>query len=327
MSHFIPRKIWQVPEKEITPETVFQDRRQFLRLMGFAATSLAGALVAPNVLAQQQPENSGTLGHIVNTNFSALPRVEPNPDYSIRRPLTTEQVALKYNNFYEFSPEKENVWQTVGRFQTRPWEIKISGLVEKPGVYDIDDLMRSMPLEERTYRMRCVEAWAMVVPWYGFPLQALMDKVQPKGNARHIRFKSFFSPEVAPGQKKYADLPWPYSEGLTIQEAENELTFLAIGIYGHTLPPQHGGPIRLVAPWKYGYKSIKSINEIEFTETPPASFWNTVIPEEYSYQANVDPEVTHPRWSQKREKMLGTGEVYATQKYNGYGEQVSYLYK
>jgi len=218
------------------------------------------------------------------------------------------------------------VWQAVGRFKTRPWQVQVGGLVEKPGVYDIEDLIRQMPLEERTYRMRCVEAWAMVVPWYGFPLRELMKTVMPKSGAKFVKFTSFLDPEVAPGQKRHADMPWPYTEGLTLDEAANELSFLAIGIYGHTLPGQHGGPVRLVVPWKYGYKSIKSVVAIEFTDQRPASFWNKAIPDEYGYEANVDPDVPHPRWSQRREKMLGTGEIYATQKFNGYGEQAAYLY-
>jgi len=284
-------KIWRVPDHEITPETVFQNRREFLRLMGFSATVLAGALAGPRAWA----DSGGEIAPGEKTRV--LPRLEANPAYAIRRPLTSEQVALRFNNFYEFSPEKE-----------------------------IDDLIRQMPMEERAYRLRCVEAWAMVVPWYGFPLQALMEKVVPKNDANYVKFTSFHQPEVAPGQKKYSDMPWPYTEGLSIDEAANELSFLAIGIYGHTLPAQHGGPVRLVVPWKYGYKSIKSVVSIEFTATRPASFWNTAIPGEYGYEANVDPDVPHPRWSQRREKMLGSGEIYATQKFNGYGELTAHLY-
>jgi sulfoxide reductase catalytic subunit YedY len=313
-------KIWRVPDHEITPETVFQNRREFLRLMGFSATVLAGALAGPRAWA----DSGGEIASGEKTRV--LPRLEANPAYAIRRPLTSEQVALRFNNFYEFSPEKEDVEQASSRFRTRPWQVHIGGLVEKPGVYDIDDLIRQMPMEERAYRLRCVEAWAMVVPWYGFPLQALMEKVVPKNGANYVKFTSFHQLEVAPGQKKYPDMPWPYTEGLSIDEAANELSFLAIGIYGHTLPAQHGGPVRLVVPWKYGYKSIKSVVSIEFTATRPASFWNTAIPGEYGYEANVDPDVPHPRWSQRREKMLGSGEIYATQKFNGYGELTAHLY-
>jgi len=329
MSHLILPKAWQRPEKEITPEHVFNNRRHFLKLMGFATAGIAGALTAPSAFASGM-EAKLTQWMIGNSQTAGLPPIanlKRNPDYTIRRSITKENAALKYNNFYEFTAEKERVWRTVDAFKPRPWEIAIGGLVEKPGVYDIDDFLKPFNVEERVYRHRCVETWAMVVPWNGFPLSDLIKKVQPKNNARYIKFTSFDDPAVAPGQKRYRDLPWPYTEGLTMDEAMNGLAFIATGIYGHTLPNQHGAPIRLVTPWKYGFKSIKSIVKIEFTETQPATFWNTLIPKEYGFEANVNPDVPHPRWSQRREKMIGTGDVFATVKYNGYGDFVAELYE
>jgi methionine sulfoxide reductase catalytic subunit len=328
MSQIILPKAWHVPEKDITPENVFNNRRHFLKLLGFTTAGIAGALFAPPAFANSMGSKLAEKLFAENrtTALPSVPNLERSPDYTIRRPMTYENVALKYNNFYEFTAEKDRVWQTVGDFKPRPWEIKIGGLVEKPGKYAIDDFIKDFDLEERVYRHRCVETWAMVVPWNGFPLSDLIDKVQPKSNVRYVKFTSFDDPIAAPGQKRFSDLPWPYTEGLTMKEAMNELTFLATGIYGHILPSQHGAPIRLVTPWKYGFKSIKSIVKIEFTETKPATFWNTLIPKEYDFEANVNPDVPHPRWSQRREKMIGTGEIYATQKYNGYGDFVAELY-
>ncbi len=329
MSQLILPKAWQRPEKEITPENVFNNRRHFLKLMGFATAGIAGALAAPPAFAKGM-EAKLTQWMARNDQVTGLPPIadlKRNPDYTIRRAVTKENAALKYNNFYEFTAEKELVWRTIDAFKPRPWEITIGGLVEKPGVYDIDEFLKSFNnVQERVYRHRCVETWAMVVPWNGFPLSDLIQKVQPKNNAKYIKFTSFDDPTVAPGQKRFNNLPWPYTEGLTMEEAMNDLAFVATGIYGHSLPNQHGAPIRLVTPWKYGFKSIKSIVKIEFTETRPATFWNTLIPKEYGFEANVNPDVPHPRWSQRREKMIGTGDVFATMKYNGYGDFVAELY-
>ena len=327
MANFIPSKKWKVPERQITPESVYSNRREFLQLMGFTGLGIAEALFASPSLAQvnlfglKSPSEKK-----LNTKFDPLSSYKRNVNYRVNRGITKETVALTYNNFYEFTSIKEGVWQLIHRFKSRPWEINISGLVEKPGTYDIDDFMKSYSMEERTYRHRCVETWAMVVPWIGFPMSDLIKKVQPRSDARYIRFTSFLDPEVAPGQKNVR-VPWPYTEGITLEEAMNELTFVSTGIYGHVLPPQHGAPLRLVLPWKYGFKSIKSIVKIEFLSENPATFWNTLIPHEYDFEANVDPDVPHPRWSQRREKMIGSGEVFATQKYNGYGDSVARLYE
>ena len=236
-------------------------------------------------------------------------------------------IAATYNNFYEFSSSKTNIWKLVERFETRPWEIEISGLVENPMKIDIDDLIKQMPLEERIYRFRCVETWAMVVPWIGFPMKALLEKVQPKNEAKYVRMTTFMDPDVA-FQQNNGRLPWPYVEGLTLAEAMNDLAMLVVGIYGHILPPQHGAPIRLIVPWKYGFKSIKSIVSIEFTDKKPRTFWNVILPREYGFEANVNPNVPHPRWSQANEWLIPTRDVsYPTQIYNGYGEYVAHLYK
>lgn len=330
MSHIILPKKWRIPDKDITPETVYKNRREILKAMGFSALGIAGALYAPPVFASQK--NWARAKEILaqnelNTEFKKIPSLERNPDYTVNRPITPEIFNLQYNNFYEFSAQKDNVWKLVDQFRTRPWQVEIAGMVEKPGVYDIDDLIRSMPVEERVYRHRCVETWAMVAPWNGFPMRELIKKVQPRVAARFVKFISFLEPDVAPGQRNYTKAPWPYVEGLTLDEADNELTFLATGMYGHTLPPQNGAPIRLVVPWKYGFKSAKSIVKIEFTDRRPATFWNTLVPEEYGFEANVDPGERHPRWSQRREKMIDSGDVFATVKYNGYGDFVADLYE
>jgi sulfoxide reductase catalytic subunit YedY len=249
-----------------------------------------------------------------------------NPAFrSADRPLTAEVEAARYCNFYEFSSGK-SVWRYVGPFRPQPWTVEVCGLVAKPKTYDIDDLIRAFPLEQRVYRHRCVEAWAMVVPWTGFPLAALLAKAEPLPEARYVRFVSFHNPKVASNQG-HSGLPWPYNEGLTLAEATNELAFLATGMYGHPLLKQHGAPVRLVVPWKYGYKSAKSIVRIELTERRPATFWNTLQPTEYDFEANVNPAIPHPRWSQASEKMLGTWERRPTVLYNGYGEQVAGLYR
>ncbi len=249
-----------------------------------------------------------------------------NPGFTLERPLTDEAVAAKYNNYYEFSARK-NVWKYVEGFKARPWTISISGLVKRPGVYDVDKLTSRFGLEERLYRFRCVEAWAMAVPWTGFPLKKLIDMVEPSSNARYIIFRSKKDKQVYRQQKIRFWLPWPYTEGLTMAEAMNELSFMATGIYGHVLPAQHGAPIRLVTPWKYGFKNIKAIVSMEFTTKKPETFWNTIAPDEYGFTSNVDPDVPHPRWSQATERMLGTKERRKTLKYNGYGEFVAGLYR
>jgi len=329
MSAVIMPPEWNARDNEITPEAVYQNRREFLKTMGIAGLGIAGALYAGPAFAGGGKSLKELLfgrRESLKTDFEKVENLVRNSAFTVDRPVSDEKAALTYNNFYEFTSVKEGVWKLIHDFKPRPWKVEIAGHVEKPGVVDVDDLIRSLPVEERVYRHRCVERWAMVVPWNGFPMKALIGKFRPTSKARYVRFVSFMDPEIAPGQKLQAALPWPYNEGLTMAEAMNELTFVATGVYGHTLPGQHGAPLRIVTPWKYGYKSIKSIVKIEFTDTQPATFWNTLIPHEYPFESNVDPDVPHPRWSQRTEKMIGTGDVFKTQKYNGYGKWVAGLY-
>jgi sulfoxide reductase catalytic subunit YedY len=314
----IPKE-WEIPENQVTPESDYINRRKFIKDLGIASAS---ALLLSTSTACAQ--NKGVEKQLKPFRTQKL-AAEHNTAFTVERQMTDEIVAATYNNYYEFTTSKSSVWKKVEEFKTRPWEVEISGLVEKPMTLDVDDLIKQMPLEERIYRLRCVEAWAMVVPWIGFPMKALLDKVQPKADAKYVRMLTFLDPEMAPRQNS-SRLPWPYFEGLTLAEAMNDLTILTVGIYGHILPPQHGSPIRLIVPWKYGFKSIKSIVSIELTDQKPRTFWNTLAPGEYDFEANVNPNVPHPRWSQASERMIGTKERLPTLMYNGYGSSVAHLY-
>lgn len=313
-------KGWEIPENQVTSESDYINRRKFIRDLGLAS---AGTLLfsTSNACAQGR----GVEKQLEPFRAQTLDAAN-NPNFTVERQMTDEVTAATYNNYYEFTTSKSTVWKKVEKFKTRPWEIEISGLVEKPMTLDVDDLIKEMPLEERIYRFRCVEAWAMVVPWIGFPMKALLEKVQPKTEAKYVRMLTFLDADMAP-QQRDPRLPWPYFEGLTLAEAMNDLTILTVGIYGHILPPQHGAPIRLIAPWKYGFKSIKSIVSIELTDQQPRTFWNTLAPREYGFEANVNPNVPHPRWSQASERMIGTGERLPTLIYNGYGDAVAHLYE
>jgi sulfoxide reductase catalytic subunit YedY len=296
----------------------FQHRRQLIKSIGLCGLGLAaGALLgcgpdenAPHIGAQEHPPASD------------LYPARSNAEFILDRPITHEAHAASYNNFYEFSVFKGAVYKKAARLRTSPWRVEVGGLVEKPRIFDIDELLRALPLEERRYRFRCVETWAMAVPWTGVPMRALLKLVKPLSSARYVRLVSFLKPAEAPNQSPSYG-PWPYTEGLTITEANNELTMLASGIYGHPLPKQHGAPLRLVVPWKYGFKSIKSVVKIEFMAEQPRTFWNSSGPDEYDFEANVDPATPHPRWSQQSEKLIGTGERRPTLPFNGYGEWVS----
>jgi sulfoxide reductase catalytic subunit YedY len=241
------------------------------------------------------------------------------------RPLTEEHIAASHNNFYELTTDKQAVWQLVGSFRPRPWTIRVVGAVEKPLTIDVEDHVR-LGLTERLYRFRCVEAWAMAVPWTGVPLRRFLEHVRPLSSAKYVRFVSFLRKAEAPGQALQPWYPWPYYEGLTIQEATHDLALLATGIYGHALPRQHGAPVRLIVPWKYGFKSIKSIEVVELLDKQPPTFWNDLQPDEYDFNANVAPKVPHPRWSQAQEKMIGTDEIKDTVWLNGYAALVASLY-
>ena len=239
--------------------------------------------------------------------------------------LTPFEDITKYNNFYEFGTGKEDPAQNAKSLKTKPWQVAIEGLVKKPKVYDLEELIKSFTVEDRTYRLRCVEAWSMVIPWQGFPLQELIKKVEPKPNAKYVEFSTLYDPKQMPGQKRPI-LPWPYVEGLRIDEAAHPLTILATGLYGKPMPNQNGAPIRLVVPWKYGFKSIKSIVRIRFVEEQPKTTWMGMAPKEYGFYSNVNPNVNHPRWSQKTERRIGELVKRDTLMFNGYANEVASLY-
>lgn len=301
---------WELPEIQATPESVFLNRRQ---LMAAGAGLIAGAAL-PGIAAAE--------AHDPTLDLYPAKR---NETYKLDVPLTKAEDAANYNNFYEFGMSKDIV-DASHRLATRPWSIQVDGMVDKPFEIGFDDLVRKLPLEERLYRFRCVEAWAMAVPWTGIPLKAFVAMAKPLSGAKYIRFETFLNPRVAPGQNQRW-YPWPYVEGLTMAEAGNELPLLVTGIYGKPLPTQHGAPIRLITPWKYGFKSVKSIRRISFVAERPKTFWEALQASEYGFWANVNPAVPHPRWSQASEQVLGSRERRPTLIYNGYGEQVAGLYK
>ena len=249
-----------------------------------------------------------------------------NPKYILDRLLTEELVSARYNNFREFSSEKESVWKMVDGFQTEPWTLQVGGLVHRPQTFDLEQLLRRMPLEECLYRHRCIEGWSMAVPWTGFPFKALIDLVEPLGDARYVLMTSFHRPDVAEGQRIYTSYKWPMRAAITLPEAMNELAFLVTGMYGHELPKSNGAPIRLAVPWKYGFKSIKSIVSIEFTAVEPANLWNEPGTAPHDFYANVNPNDSGPRYSQARERLIGTWKTRPTMPYNGYGAYVAHLY-
>jgi sulfoxide reductase catalytic subunit YedY len=313
-------KIWNLPDRHITDEAVFLGRRQFLK--GAIATGL-GTIALPEDLAAAE---------MTVTPTRTYDKLSRNPKFAkVDRPLTPESLASKYNNFYEYGGTK-NIWKAARRLPLENWKIAVIGLVKNPQTYDLEDLEKRFPIEERVYRFRCVEAWSMTVPWSGIPLAKIIAAVEPTSQAKFVRFTSFYQDKITKGPGFWSSLyPWPYVEGLRIEEANNELAFLATGIYGHTLPKQHGAPARMVIPWKYGFKGAKSIVKIEFTAEKPATFWNTIDSNEYGFEANVNPNKPHPRWSQAMERVVSSGNNLTWQKrptilYNGYGDFVASLY-
>ena len=304
------KRAWEMPEHLATPESVFLDRRSLLGgAAGLAAASLTGtdaALAAADPTADLYP-------------------AKRNEAYTLDRALTPEKFSADYNNFYEYGTSK-SVLPAANALKTRPWTVTIDGLVEKPMTLGVDDIIRKVTLEERLYRHRCVEAWSMSVPWTGFPLSKLVALAKPTSGAKYIQMQTFLDRAMAPGQKSFL-YPWPYTEGLTLEEAANDLAFIATGVYGKPLANQFGAPIRLVVPWKYGFKSVKSITKISFVAERPKTFWEGLQSAEYGFWANVNPAVSHPRWSQATERVLGTDTRVPTLIYNGYGEQVAGLYK
>ena len=305
---------WHLPESAATSESVFLNRRQLVKGLGLASLATVAS-----------PLIHATESHAEEDPSAALYPVKRNEAYTIDRPVTPEEINTKYNNFYEFGSHKQ-IYSAAQALKVRPWEISIDGEVEAPMTIGFDDLLKKMPLEERLYRHRCVEAWSMTVPWSGFQLSELVKLAKPTSEAKYVRFETFNDSSIAPGQKQFW-YPWPYVEGVTMEEAMNEMAFMVTGAYGKPVPKQMGAPVRLALPWKYGFKHIKSINKISFTKERPVSFWEELAKNEYGFWANVNPEVDHPRWSQATERDLETGERIPTKMFNGYEEQVAYLYK
>jgi sulfoxide reductase catalytic subunit YedY len=302
---------WELPERLVTPELVFLNRRAFLGSVAGAGLSL----MAGRAIAETDP-STGLYPAPLNPTFK-----------DAGRPITAEEINTTFNNFYEFGSSKR-ISHLAEKLPIRPWEIAFDGEVEKPFKLGIDDLLKQVSLEERIVRHRCVEAWSMVVPWTGFPVKQLVALAKPTSNAKYVQFQTFNMPDIAPGQKPgfFTEYPWPYTEGLTMAEAGNDLAFMVTGAYGKPVPKSMGAPIRLHLPWKYGFKSIKSVVRVSFMAERPKSFWEVLGPSEYGFWANVNPDVPHPRWSQATERVLGTDEMVPTQIFNGYGEFVAGLY-
>ena len=315
------RRAADIKASEITPETVYRERRRFLqRTLGAASgAALLGStgLLSPRRalgLASDPEAGGALLEDVIESEFSADEELTPFED------ITT------YNNFYEFGTGKGDPARHAGRFRPRPWRVRFHGECESPAELDFDEVVRPHRLEERIYRLRCVEAWSMVVPWIGVPLGPVLERFRPASKARYVAFRSVLRPDEMPGQKR-SFIDWPYVEGLRIDEAMHPLTLLAVGLYGRVMPNQNGAPIRVVVPWKYGFKSIKSIVSIGFTESEPPTTWNIQAPREYGFYSNVNPEVDHPRWSQKRERRIGDLFKRDTLMFNGYADQVAHLYQ
>jgi len=308
------RKTPEIPSSEITPEHLYYSRRDFIRT---AATAVAGAAAAGTVSACGVDDEA-----LAQAGFANLGR---SPFSTSEKQNTFEEITT-YNNFYEFGTDKSDPARYAGRLKVSPWKVTVDGLVHKPADYNVEDIIRTASLEERVYRLRCVEAWSMVIPWVGLPLASFLKRVGPQGKAKYVEFTTVNRPSEMPGLKSPV-LDWPYTEGLRLDEAMHPLTILAVGLYGKSLLNQNGAPIRLVVPWKYGFKSIKSIVRMRLTESQPATAWNTSAPGEYGFYSNVNPAVDHPRWSQARERRIG--ELFKNRQtlmFNGYGDQVASLY-
>jgi len=305
-----------IKSSEITDESLYWNRRTFLRGAVIAVTATATGLLYRKLATPNQQSRNVEVAQSNAAGGYVTPEGERANDFVD---------ITNYNNFYEFSTSKEGVAPRAKNFVTRPWTVEAGGLVHKPKTFDIDDLTKLAPLEDRVYRFRCVEAWSMIIPWLGFPLKRLLDEVEPMGSAKYVAFTTLFDPQRMPNQRRDV-LPWPYVEGLRLDEATHPLTILAAGLYGKQLLPQNGAPLRLVVPWKYGFKSIKSIVKITLTDTQPRATWNEVAPDEYGFYSNVNPQVSHPRWSQATERRIGEWGLRDTLIFNGYGDQVAQLY-
>ena len=314
------KKPEEIKSSEITDKKLYLTRRNFMRGVALAATTATTSLVYRRFAVPAPPPLKGE--KIENVRAAEQATSFPPPPGEAR---TSYEDITTYNNFYEFSTDKPEVAGKARGFVTRPWTVAVEGMVQKPRVFDLDDLLKIAPLEERVYRMRCVERWSMVIPWVGFPLAKLLAQVEPLGGAKYVAFQTLLDPKRMPNQRSRV-LKWPYVEGLRLDEAMHPLTILASGLYGETLPPQNGAPLRLVVPWKYGYKSIKSIVKITLTDTRPPTTWNISAPDEYGFYSNVNPAVHHPRWSQATERRIGEFSQRDTLPFNGYADQVAQLY-
>jgi methionine sulfoxide reductase catalytic subunit len=302
----IIKKPDDIPSSEITPEHAYFNRRDFLRAAGLIG--VAGAAASTAALAGRFSSGQGDQGP------------------QLQDVLTPFEDVTTYNNFYEFGTDKSDPAENAKNFKTKPWSVRVEGLVSKPATYNLEDFVKPYKLEERVYRMRCVEGWSMVIPWLGFPMADLIKTVQPLASAKYIEFQTLFDPKQMPGQRSSV-LSWPYTEGLRLDEAMHPLAIFSVGLYGKMLLPQNGAPLRTVIPWKYGFKATKSIARIRFTETQPKTAWNDAAPNEYGFFANVNPEVDHPRWSQARERRIGEFRRRPTLMLNGYADQVGHLYQ
>ena len=308
-----------IKSSEITPEETYWNRRNFMRAAALAASAYAtGKLYRQFAVPAAPTVQEGT--KLANVQSAAADTVPPLNE----KPTSFEDIT-HYNNFYEFSTDKSSVARRAVGFGTRPWTVKVDGLVQKPRDFDLDDLLKLAPAEERVYRHRCVEGWSMVIPWVGFPLNKLLEAVEPNSAARFVQFETLYDPKRMPGQNG-GGLDWPYVEGLRLDEALHPLTILAVGLYGEQLPPQNGAPLRLVVPWKYGFKGIKSIVKIRLVRDQPETTWSAYAPNEYGFYSNVNPNVSHPRWSQATERRIGEYGRRDTLLFNGYAEQVGHLY-
>lgn len=313
---FIKRPtIDDIPSSEITPESVYRNRRAFIKAAGLTATALVAGTLAPSLLAACDGDTGGRVAD------SAGGEVAAGQDA-----VNSYEDITTYNNYYEFGTGKEDPSRNAGTLRTKPWSVQVAGLVKKPATYALEDLLEPHRVQDRTYRLRCVEAWSMVIPWQGIPLAEMIRRFEPLPSAKFVTFTTLLRPSEMPGQRR-AVLPWPYVEALRLDEAMHPLTLIATGLYGKPLPNQNGAPLRLVVPWKYGFKSAKSLVKIEFVERQPSTTWTVAAPDEYGFYANVNPQVDHPRWTQSRERRIGEWRRRPTLMFNGYADQVASLYR
>jgi sulfoxide reductase catalytic subunit YedY len=315
----------KIPSSEITPEHVYLSRRKFLAALGLGAANAALLAACGRTTSTPTPSPTPSLTEEAGPAPTAVSLPTPGAtEDELGNELTEYEAMVNYVNYYDFSTNKRRAAELAEDFETRPWTLQVGGLVNKPRILDFDALL-AYEQEERIYRMRCVEAYSMVVPWVGFPLRRLLEDVEPQSNAKFVRFQSLLDPDRMPGQNT-AYFPWPYVEGLSMEEATHDLTLLATGVYGRLMPAPKGGPVRLVVPWKYGFKNIKAIVKIDLVEEMPTTFWMAAGPTEYGFWANVNPEVAHPRWSQATERRIGEAGRRETLLFNGYAEEVAHLY-